>query len=225
MAGTAIGGTSPARGILLSWKAQMESTQQIHSKARREMSLYTVMLFLHVAGDIGIFVGIGFWLLGAAGLRQAESVAQVRLLAGLMVAYEPVSTLSALLTLASGLYMAAAAWGLQAGWTGVALASLIVILPPLLLGILQPRMHLILKLARESADGPVPGALAGRIHDPRLGMALQLVAALMFGIVFLMTIKPGLAGSVIAMATALTLGLASSLPLWWAARPESKINR
>jgi hypothetical protein len=50
-----------------------------------------------------------------------------------------------------------------------------------------------------------------------LYMAL-LMAAVMIGIVFLMTTKPALMGSIIAMAVFLVLGLASGLPLWRSAR-------
>jgi hypothetical protein len=178
------------------------------------VSLYTLMLFLHVSGDIGIFIGIGLWLAGAAALRRAESVAQVRVLAGLMVAYEPLSVISGLLTIATGLYMALSAWGWTTAWTGVALASLILFLPPLLVGVVEPRMHAIVKLARESPDGPLPEALSLRVCDPLLGAALQAMAALVLGIVFLMTIKPGLAGSIAALAAALAVGLVSGLPLW-----------
>ena len=39
----------------------------------------------------------------------------------------------ALLTIASGLYMALAAWGILTGWILVALASIVVFIPPAIL--------------------------------------------------------------------------------------------
>jgi hypothetical protein len=43
---------------------------------------------------------------------------------------------------------------------------------------------------------------------------LQTGAAIVLGIVFLMTTKPALVGSITTMAVALALGLASGLPFW-----------
>jgi hypothetical protein len=47
-----------------------------------------------------------------------------------------------------------------------------------------------------------------------MGAAAQTLAAGLLGIVFLMTVKPGLIGAIGAMAVSLLLGLLSSLPLW-----------
>ena len=73
------------------------------------------------------------------------------------------------------------------------------------------RRRAIARLAQEAPDGPLPQALQQRIHDPILGTALQTVTILLLGIVFLMTTKPELIGSIIVMAVALVLGLASGL--------------
>lgn len=52
---------------------------------------------------------------------------------------------------------------------------------------------------------------------------LQIMAALLFGLVFLMTIKPALVDSIIVIAVALALGLVSSLPFWYIRRRKGKI--
>jgi hypothetical protein len=177
------------------------------------MDIYRLTLFVHVASDIGIFVGLGAWLLGLAALRRAQDVSQVRALAALIHGAEPLSVVSALLTIASGLYMLLTVWRWKAAWALVALGSIIVFLPPLLLGVIEPRMRSLLRLARDAPDGPVPGPLRRLIHDPVLGTALHTMAAVVLGIVFLMTTKPSLLGAVLAILTALALGLASGLPL------------
>jgi len=174
------------------------------------MSIYTIVLFLHVSGAIGYFIGIGTWLFGLASLRRAMRVEQVRALTNLVGRSGPLLGISVLLILATGLYMALTAWGLQTGWIGVALISLI-LLAPLGTALIEPRRRAIDRLAREAPDGPLPEALERRIHDPILGTALQTVAALLLGIVFLMTTKPALTGSLIVMAVALALGLASGV--------------
>jgi len=174
------------------------------------MSIYTIVLFLHVSGAIGYFVSIGIWLFGLVSLRRAQRVEQVRALVHLVGLSGPLFGISVLLILAAGLYMAFTAWSLQTGWIAVALVSL-VLMAPLGTALIEPRRRAIERLAREAPDGPPPQSLEQRIHDPVLLTALQTVAALLFGIVFLMTTKPSLAGSLIVIVVALALGLASGL--------------
>ncbi len=113
--------------------------------------------------------------------------------------------------------MALTVWSLQTGWIAVALASLVVFLAPLIGGIVEPRMRIIVTMSQKVADDPVPALLSMRIHDPVLGTALQTVMAIVLGIVFLMTNKPSLSGAILAMTIFLVLGLASGWPLWRAA--------
>ena len=174
------------------------------------MSIYTIVLFLHVSGAIGYFISTGTWLFGLSALRRAQRVEQVRALTNLVGRSGPLFGISVLLILATGLYMALTAWGLRTGWIDVALISLILI-APLGTALIEPRRRAIDRLAREAPDGPLSQALEQRTHDPVLLTALQTLAALLLGIVFLMTTKPSLTGSLIVMAVALVLGLASGL--------------
>jgi ABC-type bacteriocin/lantibiotic exporter with double-glycine peptidase domain len=174
------------------------------------MSIYNIALFLHVSGAIGYFVGMGTWLFGFAAMRRAQRVEQVRALTNLTGRLGPLAGISVLLILATGLYMAITAWGFRTGWIPVALVSLILI-APLGTAFIEPRRRAIARLAQEATDGPLPQSLQQRIHDPILGTALQTVTILLLGIVFLMTNKPEFVGSLIVMAVALVLGLASGL--------------
>ncbi|HEY3231489.1 MAG TPA: DUF2269 family protein [Roseiflexaceae bacterium] len=174
------------------------------------MSIYNIVLFFHVSGAIGYFVAIGTWLFGLSTIRRAQRVEQVRVLSNLVGRLGPLFGISVLLILATGLYMAFTAWGLQTGWIAVALTSLVLI-APLGTALIEPRRRAIDRMAQEAPDGPLPQSLEQRIHDPVLLTALQTVAALLLGIVFLMTTKPSLTGALIVMAIALLLGLASGL--------------
>jgi Predicted integral membrane protein (DUF2269) len=174
------------------------------------MSTYNVVLFLHVSGAIGYFVAMGIWLFGLANLRRAQRVEQVRVLSNLVGRLGPLFGISVLLILVTGLYMAGTTWGFQTGWIDVALVSLILI-APLGTAAIEPRRRAIAQLAQEAPDGPLPAALEQRTHDPVLATAVQTVTSLLLGIVFLMTNKPSLVGSLVVMAFALALGLASGL--------------
>ena len=183
------------------------------------MSIYTIVLFLHVSGAIGYFIGIGIWLFGLATLRRAQRVEQVRSIANLVGLTGPLFAVSVLLILVTGLYMAFTAWGLQTGWIDVALISLI-LMAPLGTALVEPRRRAIDRMAREAPDGPLPESLEQRTHDPLLGTTLQTLATLLLGIVFLMTTKPSLPVSLIVIAVALALGLASGLLVSRAARTQ-----
>src|SRR5262249_41090053 len=123
----------------------------------------------------------------------------------------PFGAASAVVLLAAGLYLALTAWSLLTGWILVALISLILIVPTTAVLIAPRRSALVAQLAREAPDGGLSLALSQRLHDPVLLATLQTVAALLLGIVFLMTTKPELVGSLIVMAVALVLGLLSSM--------------
>jgi len=99
------------------------------------------------------------------------------------------------------------------GWIGVALLSFVLIVVPRGAIFAGRRIGVIVTMAQEAPDGPLPVALEAHIHDPVLGTALQTITALLLGIVFLMTNKPMLIGSILVIAIALVFGLASGLPL------------
>ena len=61
------------------------------------MSLYTLALFLHVSGVIGIFGSLFIWLFGLAALRRARLVGQVRAIAWVIVLASPLMVGSVLL--------------------------------------------------------------------------------------------------------------------------------
>ena len=170
------------------------------------MSLYPIALFLHVSGAIGYFVAMGTWLFGLASMRRAQRVEQVRSIVQLVGLSGPLFGISVLLLLAAGLYMALTAWSLLTGWIVVGLISL-VLLAPLGTALLEPRRRVIDRLARKASDGPLPEELERCIRDPVLLAVPQTLTALLLGVVFLMTTKPSLVGSIIVMAVALVLGL------------------
>jgi uncharacterized membrane protein len=191
-------------------------------KEKTIMSLYTIVLFVHIIGAIGYFLSIGTWLFILVGLRRARHVEEVRALMHVNDLSGPLGAGSAVVLLAAGLYLALSAWSLLTGWILVALISLLLIVP-INAALLAPRRSALLKqLAREASDGAISLALKQHIHDPVLLRTLQTVVALLLGIVFLMTTKPDLGGSLIVMAVALVLGLLSSLLVSRRRRPSQQ---
>jgi Predicted integral membrane protein (DUF2269) len=190
-------------------------------KEEPEMSTYTLELFLHVSGAIGVFAGAGTWLFGLTALRRARRVEQVRAIAWLIIVTIPFMVLSLVLVGAAGIEMAISTWGLQTPWIIVSLVSL-ALFAPINVFVLDPRMRELYAKAGEEPDGPLSDELVKRTHDPILGTVAQTLATVLLGIVFLMTNKPSLTISIMVMVIALVCGLLSGVPYWAAARRWTK---
>jgi predicted tellurium resistance membrane protein TerC len=182
------------------------------------MTLYTLALFVHVVGAIGIFAGLSVWAFGVAGLRSAQRVEQVRLLAALVTASSSLVIGGVVILGVAGFYMALTAWGVMASWIIVATISFLLLAPGGML-VLERRMRAIAALAHATPNGPLPETLAARTRDPILATGLCVYIACLFGIVFLMTNKPPLTDAIAAILVAVALGLLASLPFW---RPRVK---
>jgi hypothetical protein len=185
------------------------------------MNSYTLVLFVHIASDITLFTAIGAQVLTLHLLQQAGSVAQARILLGMMPLTNRIGVGGALLTIGSGIYLAVSVWGLP-GWIQVTLASLILFLPPLVAGIIEPRLHALIKMVHGVPEGPLPPSLHTQIRDPLLRTALSVDLGVVLGIVFLMTTKPPLPGAIATMAVALLLAFATALPEWYRHHRDSR---
>src|SRR5438034_8051122 len=93
------------------------------------MSIYNIVLFFHVIGAIGYFLGMGILLFILLGLRRSQRVEHVRALIHLNELSAPFSAASAVLLLVTGLYLALTAWSLLTSWILVALISLLLMVP------------------------------------------------------------------------------------------------
>jgi hypothetical protein len=175
------------------------------------MSLYRLLLFVHVCGAIGLFIGMGIWLFGITAIGRAARVEQVRTLASLMLMARLAVPAGAFVVIAAGLAMTQIAWGLRTGWIAVALGSLVII-GPIGTWVIDPKVRAVATLAQNLPDGPLPAPLAERTHDRVLRLALYTMTAMLFGIVFLMTTKPALTSALGAMVVSALLGFASGVP-------------
>lgn len=181
------------------------------------MSAYTVALFAHVSGAIGIFAGLGVWVLGVGALRRSQRVEQVRILAALITRAGNLVVAGIVVLGIAGFYMALTAWSISATWIVVATISFVLLAPWGLL-IIDPRVRAIARAAKSAPDGSLPDTLAARTRDPLLGTGLNAYVGCLFGIVFVMTNKPAVGESILAIVIAVAVGLLASAPLWWRAR-------
>ncbi len=173
--------------------------------------LYNVALFIHVLGAIGYFVALGIIYVSVAGLREARTVGALRSWAVAGLRATRLIPLSGACILIAGIYMVAAAWGDRASWALVALVAFVLL--GAATGVLQIRriVGLLRQVGDRSPEEPLPATIAKRARNPVLWLATNAITAILAGIVFLMTVKPDVLGSLAALGIALVVGLAIGL--------------
>lgn len=178
------------------------------------MNLYPLLLFLHVSAAMALFIGTGVWAIGMFGIARARQVAQVRTLADLLLMVRTLVPASALLVIVAGAALTHIAWSFRTAWILAALASLLLI-GPFGTWVIDPRVRRLARLAHSLPDGPLPANLAKSTQDPMLRVGLPIQMSMLFGIIFLMTVKPTLGIAILAMVAALLLGLLLGALMQW----------
>jgi hypothetical protein len=167
------------------------------------MTLYSVALFLHVVGAVLLFTALTVEGVGLRQLRGAPG--DLRLASSVLGLNRFVGPVAGLAVLVPGLYMTAASWGWTA-WILVGLVSW-----ALIAGFGAATGIRIMRLGRRAAAAPEPEA-SRRLQDPVFPASWLVRAGLAMGVLFLMTVKPGLAGSLAAVLVGAAAGLALSVP-------------
>jgi hypothetical protein len=158
-----------------------------------------VLVFMHVIGAMGVFGALAIEGAGLLQLRRAADAARRRAALTDLRLVPRVAVPSLLVTILSGLYLMATVWGWRAAWIDVALAGLIVT-----------------AAIGATMTGPGIARLQAALNgddwrDPRLSASFTMRASILIGIVFLMTVKPPLEASLIAMAAAAGAGWLAAL--------------
>ncbi|HLZ23815.1 MAG TPA: hypothetical protein VKQ30_17015 [Ktedonobacterales bacterium] len=171
------------------------------------MRLYTFALFAHILGVLSLFIGMGLQWTITLRLRQARSIVQVREWSSLIGGVAKLGPVSGALILVMGIYMTLTSWGMGTPWIVVSLAAMLFMLA-LGMGVITRRLNAIQRAAAivETPTGAIPPELHQQIHNPLLWISTQLASGTALGVVFLMTTKPGLGGSLLVMGVALILG-------------------
>ena len=90
------------------------------------MNVYSIVLFLHIVGALGLFVALGIELLTLSRLRAAGTADQAREWLSALGSIRVIGPIALVTILLPGLYMAATSTGWQ-GWNVAALGAMIVV--------------------------------------------------------------------------------------------------
>jgi hypothetical protein len=157
------------------------------------MSLYSIALFLHIVGALLLFATLAVEGVALRLFHRAAATEAARSAAALLRINRTVGPLAALAILIPGMYMTATTWG-GAAWIMVSLVALVVIA---VLGAVNGIR--ILALERT-------GALLAGMRNPLFAISWLTRVGIALSVVFLMSVKPGALGAVLAIALGAGVG-------------------
>ncbi len=170
------------------------------------MKAYNTILFLHILGAFGILTAFLLEWASLHTLQRSCSKGEIRESLNEFKVLPWIGGPSYLIILLSGIYLWMEAWTGSA-WPVIAVISLIAI--AVIGGVITgPRMAALGQAVEEGSGG---NPLSEQVSSsPMLWGSLQIRTWMAIGITFLMTVKPGAAGSIIVMAISILIGLATS---------------
>jgi hypothetical protein len=174
------------------------------------MNAYSIALFLHIVGAVGIFVALGLEWTSLWQIRSATTPQQVGGWMRILKGVRKFGFASMLTTVVTGIYMIVTVWGGEA-WIIVTVGSLVLMIA-LAQVLTAPRMAAIGR-ALVAEKVPLSQTFHSLANHPLLWISLQTRVAIALGIIFLKIAKPDWVGSLITIGIAIVLGAASVLPM------------
>jgi len=177
------------------------------------MTAYSIALFTHFLGLIGLFVGYGLEWAASSLLRRSTTADQARSWLRIYMLSLPISGPGLLILILSGGYMASITGSMKQGWISASLLAIV-----LALGIgfvfILPRLRT-LRAALPDTNAAFPDAILARVQDPLLVTLVRTRFLLALGIVLLMTAKPTtLSTSLFILLGAIVVGLLCAATAW-----------
>jgi hypothetical protein len=176
---------------------------------------FTIAIFLHLVGMVGLFMGYGLEWVASSLLRRSTNAEQVRAWLRIYRLSLPISGVGLLLLILSGVYFASIFEAMKEGWL---LSSLLAAVFAFGIGFV-----FILRMLRAVLpEGNTPLSEDGRasVQDPVILTIIRVRFLLTLGILYLMITKPDLATSLFVLLGAIVVGLISAATAW-TARPGS----
>jgi hypothetical protein len=181
------------------------------------MTVYSLILFIHVAAVLALFASMALETLSLCHLRRAVTLAEVRVWIDPAPGLPLATSSSLILVLFSGIYLTIRLSAFGAVWPRVTIAAMLLIAP---FGAIAARRMRAIR--RTSATGTmISPDVRHRLQDTFLKVSLGIRIAVILGIVLLMAAKPQLWPSVGIVGASTLLGL---LPLALTSRHSASLS-
>jgi undecaprenyl pyrophosphate phosphatase UppP len=163
--------------------------------------LYFISLFLHVTGALLYSASLAIEWLSFTKLKKADSSDKFNDWLSIYSSLHMLSGIAWVLILFPGIYLMVFVWH-NIAWANIALAGflLLAIVGSMITGM---RMK---PIKNEMKNNGFSEDIKNKLNDQMLNFSLKARTTLTIGIVFLMTIKPGLSDSIMTLVIALLLG-------------------
>jgi hypothetical protein len=167
--------------------------------------LYNFVLFLHIFGAIIMFVAVGITLLAMISMLHSRKTEELRNWSALAVKLDGLLPFSVILILVPGLYLVFSTWGWGNSWVDFSLGTLIIMtfMGPI---INLSRLKAILNAANAETNDIPSAFLLKKVNDRVLWNSVLIMTMLAVAIVFLMTLKLTMDGSIITLVAAIVIG-------------------
>ena len=164
--------------------------------------LFQAAVFLHVVSVIGLFIAFGCEWLVISQVKRADNVAVARSWVGATKSLPGLAIGSLIVILLTGIYLAMVTQLFQTWWLRISFLVFILLGPA---GAIAGRR---LRELRSGKDAATDVAwFTGLANNGALQAALKLQLTMTLAIVFMMTARPGLIGSVVWSVGSVVVGL------------------
>ena len=165
------------------------------------MGLYELSVFVHVAAAVALLSGSIVASPGVrAAVRRARTTQEMRAYLAIGRPLPMLELASALVVLASGVYLASVANFWTQGWVQASVAFWLV--NSVVAGtVVKPVISRVAAQAATAADGPLTQRLDALRWSPRWSFGADLITANDAAMLYVMVMKPGFAGSLLVVAT------------------------
>lgn len=168
--------------------------------------MYGVVLFVHLCALLAAISAGALSHMSEARMRAADTTAALRPWANLLGGLGKVFPIALLILLVSGAYLVHDAWSWSAGWVGASLVGVGVLFASGV-GLVRMRGLALRRALMSAGDGPLPPEVRRLVGRHPASFASWMNTGLAVGIVFAMSAKPALAGSVAALMIGAAAGL------------------
>jgi len=170
------------------------------------MDLYTLVVFLHITGAAGLFLGLGTEGSIFNFFDRAATTQQVLGIMGSMKFLRITFAVSTVLLLLSGIYMVIELWG----WTAWAIVGIVLIVVLSGSGSMTGKKIVGVIKSLNASEKLQPADFQNKIGLPVLIKTFKIKIMLVIGTIFIMTMKADWVFSIVSIIVAFLIGLVIS---------------
>jgi len=163
---------------------------------------YKITLFLHIIGAFILFAAMVIEWLSLINFRKTTDFGTVKVSVSNYSKSVVIGPIAAILILIPGIYLMTFGWN-NANWIIIAFIGMILL--AVTGGVMTgKKMKAIKKIV--STENKMSPELRSLLNNNSLILSLKIRSSVFLGIIYLMTVKPDLAGSIITLIVSIILG-------------------